>query len=270
MFEVIMYEPADISDVVVDETRPVPAYYQVYEALRQRLGGSDLPPGSRLPTERAMAEQLGVSRATVREALTRLERDGLVNRRQGDGTYVAEPRVEHDMRFLHGFSAELARRGHRVRSKVLAMGTVRPSARLCEVLRVADGPDTVIELRRVRSLDGSPVSLETVWLSADRCAPLLGVDLNDRSLYDSLRAFGIQPVRGHEQLTATILDDFEATCLDQRVGAPAFLVERVTYDAADHPVEYVKSVLRADRFTIRTDLDLEAARSPHTPPTTES
>ncbi|HEY0700621.1 MAG TPA: GntR family transcriptional regulator [Micromonospora sp.] len=235
-----------------------------------RGGLADPPPGSRLPTERAMAEQLGVSRATVREALNRLERDGLVNRRQGDGTYVAEPRVEHDIRFLHGFTAELARRGHRVRSKVLAMGTVRPSARLCEVLGVPGGPDTVIELRRVRSLDGSPVSLETVWLPADRCAPLLGVDLNERSLYDSLRAFGIQPVRGHEQLTATVLDDFEAPCLDQRAGAPAFRVERVTCDDADRVVEFVKSILRADRFTIRTDLNLEAVPSLHTPPTTAS
>lgn len=256
-----MYPASDISDIVVDESSPVPAYYQVFEGLRQRLGGPEFPPGSRLPTERSMAQHLGVSRATVREALARLERDGLVNRRQGDGTYVAEPRVEHDMRFLHGFTAELTRRGLRVRSAVLSMGLIRPSVRLRDTLGVPDGPDSAIELCRVRSLDGSPASLETVWLPGGRCAPLLGVDLNDRSLYDALRAIGIHPVRGHEQLTATVLDGFEATQLGQRPGAAAFLVERVTYDADGRCVECVKSVLRADRFTIRTELDLEASAS---------
>ncbi|HEX5598361.1 MAG TPA: GntR family transcriptional regulator [Micromonosporaceae bacterium] len=252
-----MYPP-DVSDIVIDETSPVPAYYQVYEALRQRLGGPDFPPGTRLPTERSMAQLLGVSRTTVRQALARLKREGLVHPRQGDGTYVAEPRVEHDLRFLHGFTAELARRGLRVRSAVLSLKAIRPSARLRETLGVTDGPDTALELRRVRSLDGGPVSLETVWLPADRCAPLLDLDLNDRSLYEALHAIGIIPVRGHEQLTATVLDDFEAARLGQEPGAAAFLIERITYDADGRSVECVKSLLRADRFTIRTQLDLEA------------
>jgi GntR family transcriptional regulator len=256
-----VFSVQQVSDIVIDESSPVPTYYQVYEALRQRMGDRDFLPGSRLPTERSMAQSLGVSRAIVRMALDRLERDGLVNRRQGDGTYVAEPRVEHDMRFLHGFTAELARRGLRVRSKVLSMGAVRPSARLRDTLGVQDGPESAIELRRVRLLDGSPVSLETVWLPGDRCASLLGIDLNDRSLYDALHAIGIRPVRGHEQLTATVVDDFEATHLRQQSGAAAFLLERVTYDADDRCVECVKSVLRADRFTIRTNLDLEAPPS---------
>lgn len=259
-----MYGAPDVSDIVVDESSPVPAYHQVYEALRPRLGSPDCPPGSRLATERSMAHSLGVSRATVREALSRLERDGLVTRRQGDGTYVAEPRVEHDMRFPHGFTGELARRGPRVRSEVLSLGPVRPSARLRDTLGVPDGPDSVIELRRVRSLDGRPLSLETVWLPGDRCSALLDADLKDRSLYDALHAIGIRPVRGYEQLSATVLDSVEADHLGQRPGTAAFLVERVTYDAENRCVESVKSILRADRFTVHTDLDLESpAPSPH-------
>ncbi|MQA02486.1 MAG: UTRA domain-containing protein [Streptosporangiales bacterium] len=247
-----------MSDIVVDEGSPVPAYYQLYEALRHRLGGPGFPPGSRLATERAMAQELSVSRATVRAAMTRLERDGLVRRRQGDGTYVAEPRVAHDMRTLFGFTAEFAQSGMQVRSHVLSLGTIRPSRHLRETLGVPDGPAAAIELRRVRVIDGVPISLETVWLASDRCAELLKVDLNDHSLYDALYAMGIKPTHGHEQLTATTLDDYEAKHLVQTPGDAAFLVERVTYDADERCVECVKSLLRADRFTIKTELDLEA------------
>lgn len=250
---------ADLSDIAIDEASPVPAYYQVYEALRLRMRGQDLPAGTRLPTERALAQEITVSRATVRGALNRLERDGLVRRRQGDGTYVAEPRVEHDMRTLHGFTAELAKGGMQVRSTVLSLATVRPSAHLRDRLGVEDGPHTAIELRRVRILDDVPISLETVWLAADRCRPVLQGSV-EGSLYDALRTIGITPTYGEEQLTATVLDEYEAHHLMQEPGDPAMLVDRLTYDAEGRCVECVKSLLRADRFTIRTNLDLDVTQ----------
>lgn len=251
----------DVLDgVMIDDTSPVPVYYKVYEALRNHLEdniGTTLTPGTKLPTERTIATRLDIARSTLRQALARLEQDGLVHRRQGDGTYVAEPRVEHDMRFLHGFTAEFAARGQRVRSRVLSLKTVTATPRVRETLGVEAGAHSVIELRRVRSTDRTPLALETVWLSAARCGQLLQRDLADHSLYAALREIGIVPVSGSEYLTATVLDEYEASLLEQRAGLPAMLVERVTYDADGNCVEVVKSVLRADRFAIRTNLDLE-------------
>lgn len=249
------------ADVVVDPASPVPAYYQVYEALKDEISSS-LPPGAKMPTERALAQELGISRTTLRQALDRLERDGLLHRRQGDGTYVAERRIEHDMRFLRGFTSEFASRGARVRSRLLSMRTAPAPARLREVLDVDRSPGAVIELRRVRELDGQPVSLETVWLPRDRTAGLLEVDMSDRSLYGALTELGIVPVTGEERLTATVLDHYEASQLEQREGAPAMLVERVARDAEGRCVECVKTLLRADRFAISTRLDLQVEGPP--------
>ena len=245
-----------LADVSIDVTSPLPAYYQVYEALRDQIA-ANLAPGTKLPTERALALDLGISRATLRQAFNRLEQDGFLNRRQGDGTYVAEPRVEHDMRFLHGFTREFTARGSRVRSRLLSMRSTVAPARLRETLGVNRGPDTVIELRRVRSLDGSPASIETVWLPRERTVGLLDLDMRDRSLYAALNELGIVPVTGNETLTATVLDEYEASQLDQRAGAPAMLIERVAYDADGNCVECVKTLMRADRFSIKTPLDLE-------------
>lgn len=245
-----------LSDVVPDESSPVPAYYQVYEALRDKLASVAVPPGSKLPTERALAEHLGISRATLRQALARLEQDGLVVRRQGNGTFVAEPRVEHDLHRLRGFTSEFSRRGRRVQSHVLGLRTASAPVRLRDTLGVDHRPDAVVELRRVRSLDGVPMSLETVWLPADRCGALVDRDLDRGSLYAALHELGIVPARAEETLTATVLDDYEAAHLEQRPGAAAMLIERTTYDAAGECVECVRTLLRADRFHVRTTLDL--------------
>jgi GntR family transcriptional regulator len=245
-------------DIELDASSPVPVYYQLYELLRAQLGTSHFPSGSKLPTERSIAEVVGVSRQTVRQAFGRLEREGLLHRRQGDGTYVAEPRVEGSLTFLKGFTHEIGSRGLRVRSRVLDLRLAKPPAAVAASLGIPAAHDSAVMLRRVRSLDGIPATLETVWLPADLCQPLLAVNMTDRSLYTTLRELlGIEPKRGSERLTATLLDEFEAGELDRRPGDPALLVERTSYDDAGRCIEVVKSLLRADRFSFTAELNLE-------------
>ncbi|MGV3711493.1 GntR family transcriptional regulator [Pseudolysinimonas sp.] len=253
-----MPDSADpLAGVEIDAASPVPVYYQLYEALRSQLGAAPFAPGSRFSTERSIAESVGVSRQTVRQALARLEREGLIHRRQGDGTYVSEPRLEGSLRVLSGFTSELSHRGLRVRNRVLDLKLVTPPADVREKLGVGPGRDTAVMLRRVRLLDGAPATLETVWMPADRCAALLGMQMENRSLYATLRDLGIEPHRAVERLGATVLDEFEASELERRPGDPALLVERTTYDRDDRPVEAVKSLLRADRFSFSAELDLD-------------
>lgn len=247
-----------LDGVTLDAGTPVPVYYQIQEALRARLG--DLAPGVRLPTERAVAEALGVSRMTVRKAMGRLEREGLLQRRQGDGTYVAERRVMARLRTVAGFSAALGERGRRMTTRVLDLAAARPTAAVRAALLVPDRPDAVIRLRRIRSLDGVPATFESSWLPMADCAALLDVDLTDRSLYATLeQRCGLVPASATEELSATTLDGFEAEQLQQRAGSPAFFVERTTRDGRDRPIEHVASLLRADRFTFSAALDLQVA-----------
>jgi len=254
--------------IELDAHSPVPVYYQLYEALRSQLGTDEFPSGSKLPTERTIAELIGTSRQTVRLAFARLEREGLIFRRQGDGTYVSEPRVTSSLRFLRGFTSEISARGLRVRSAVLDLKLAKPPAAVSAELGTTG--DAVM-LRRVRSLDGIPATLETVWMPVDLCGDLLTVNMTDRSLYTVLREqLGIEPKRAQETLTATVLDEFEAGELDQRPGEPALLVERTTHDSDGRCIEVVKSLLRADRFSFTAELDLEhdAVIRPSQPGTT--
>lgn len=249
-----------LGSVELDPDSPVPVYYQLFEAVRAHLVGGHFEAGSKLPTERLIAQLLGISRQTVRQAFARLEREGLVHRRQGAGTYVSQPRVESSLRFLSGFTSELAQRGHRVRSRVLDLRLASPPRSVAEQLQLPRTKDSAVMLRRVRSLDGTPAMLETVWLPAELCSPILEMRMEDRSLYSVLRdVLGIVPHRAVERLSATVLDEFEANELDRQPGGPALLIERDTFDADDRPIEAVKSLLRADRFSFKTELDLAAA-----------
>jgi len=248
--------------IEVDPGSLVPAHRQVYEGLRDRLAARTVPAGARLPTERELAERLGLSRGTVRSALLRLERDGLIVRRQGRGTFVAEPRIEHDVHLLSGFSREFARRGLRVTSRVLSMRQTPPPAQFRHLLR----GDLVVEVRRLRSLDSTPVCLESVWLPADPGNRLLGQDLTDRSIYAALWSLGAGPVSGEEQFSAVVLDDYEATCLGVGTGSAGMLVERTALDATGRCVECTRAVLRADKVVLRAALDVDPDADPAADP----
>lgn len=248
--------------ITIDGASWVPAYYQLEEAIRSLLSGGALRPGMRLPPERELATQLGVSRMTVRGALQRLERDGLLDRRRGDGTYVAAKRIDAGLRFS-SFTSELAGRVSENRTRVLDLSAVRPDATLRGILGVADEAEAAIRLQRVRYLDGVPTTLETAWLPADSCKQLLGLNLQDRSLYSILTEdFGLHPARATERLVATVLGDFEASHLDREAGSAALLVERTTYDRYGSVIEHVHTVMRADRVALTAEVEIEPEGGP--------
>jgi GntR family transcriptional regulator len=257
-------------DLVIDPASPIPLYYQLQELLQAKIEAQQLKSQDRLPAERDIASHLGVSRMTVRQALDRLEDDGLLVRRRGDGTFVARPKVIGDLQRLRTISMEAAAQGRRSESRMLEMTTTRPTPPLRRSLGVDDEPDAVIRLRRVRSMDGEALSLETSWLPTSLCRPLLDADLSTGSLNQALADLcHLRLAKGDEQLTATVVDEYEADLLGIPARSPAFLVARTTWDDEGRPVEFVKSVLRGDRFAFRTALLPDEAANPARPIATQ-
>lgn len=240
-----------LPEFAVDPSSPIPVYYQVYEALREAL--QHLDPGSRLPAERDMAAHFGVTRTTLRHALDRLESDHIVTRRRGSGTHVALPHVVHNARILSGFTSEYQARGMAVTSRVLSLKAVKCPP---HVQFVGVNGNYAVELRRVRMVGCEPMSLESVWLPASTSLGLLEFDPPFTSLYAALEELGIQPSQGTERLSVTNLDTFQAQQLEQRPGAAAFVVDRRTFDPNGVSVEQVTTLIRADRFSLTTDLEL--------------
>lgn len=238
----------------IDRDSPVPAYYQLQDWLTQRIESGDLVPGTRLPTERDLTQFLGISRSTLRQALDRLARDGLLERRQGAGSFVASPRFVGEIGAVRGLSVELADQGSSSETAVLGVEwlVAPPNAREALEIPAAGG---AIRVRRVRSVEGTPLSFETSWLHGGHCMPILSIDLTGRSLNQVLTEHcGLDLDRAVERITATVTDEFESEQLQVPLRTPAFRVQRTTWTTTGQAVEFVTSVVRGDRFSFEATL----------------
>lgn len=241
----------------IDRSKPVPLYHQLKELLQDRIELGEWHPGSRIPTEKELAVEYGISQITVRQAMAKLSAEGLVERRQGRGTFACQASVSRDLLRLAGFSDGLARSGVEVETKLLAAGKGAASAGVARRLGVAPG-QPVIRIVRVRSREGIPMALQTSHLDYALCQPLLGHDLEKESLFRLLtEVCGLEFVRAEEVVSAVAVDDYEAGILSVASGSPALLVQRTTFDRKGRPVEFVKSVLRGDRCRFALTLEAE-------------
>jgi GntR family transcriptional regulator len=209
------------------------------------------PPGTRLPSERKLAERYGVARMTVRQAISSLAAKGMVRRARGQGTFVAPPRLTQPAT-LTSFTEDMAARGMRARSLVLVQEVVPASAIVAERLELPVN-EPVIRLERIRFGDGDPVAVERAHLPAERFAGLERANLERNSLYRILTERWNCALDSSEQRVAAVaLAPAEAHLLRTENGRPALRIERVTRDTGQRPVEYVRSLYRGDRYELHS------------------
>jgi len=237
--------------IVLDVHSPVPLYYQMQQQLRQLMDEGILAVGQMLPAESDLAADLGVSRATVRQAIAGLVREGRLERRRNRGTKVTTPPVRQSLEGFYSFAHAMAEKGISQHSQVIALRTDVASADVAAALAPPDRD--VIFLERLRFAEETPLILEDCWLPADVGRCLLSADLATASIYDILEANGVTIVRATEFIKPIVLDSRQADLLSVHRGDPAFFVERISY-TADRPVELRRSVIRGDRYLYSVDL----------------
>lgn len=238
---------------MLDKTIPVPLYYQLVEELRERIRAGDLQPGTQLPSERELSEQFGISRMTVRQALQYLIREEVLVARQGLGTFVAEPKLTTNPLHVLGFTEEMMQRGASATSRVIEQKVVTPPASVSAQLDLRDGELTVC-IVRLRLSNDVPVLLETVHVPVARFKGLERADLSRHSLYQLMRTrYGVTLKGSSHTLEAVQANDYERQLFHVQAGTPLILLQGVTYDDADQPVEYFKAAYRGDRFKIQLD-----------------
>jgi GntR family transcriptional regulator len=220
-----------------------------HEWLRQQLQATmaELAAHTALPTERELAAQYSVSRATVRQALRALEEAGEVYRVQGAGTFVTDGTVSKSLS-LTSFSEDMQARGMRPSSRIVVADQVAAGALIGQDLRIS--PETqVVRLVRLRLADGAPMCLETVHLPAEKVPDLLQQDLSG-SLYEQLIRYDIRLVRAEQVVKAVAIEGADAALLGVTSGAPALQVRRIGLDQRDRPVERTLTLYRADHYDI--------------------
>lgn len=239
----------------------VPRYQQIAESLRDRIRRGDLAPGSRLDTQRVLARRFEVTLMTLRQALEVLEREHLIERRHGLGTFVAAPSIDYDILQLRRFAGDLSAQGEDVATRVLGARFVPVERTAGMRLRVAPGA-RLLQLERLRLVGGRPMSLQRSLLPARIGEEVAKVDLTVTPLSEILEfKLGITIERATESVSAVRLSVGAARKLGCRPGVPAFESERVSYDSGGEPVVFDHVLIPGDRFRITRELHYEAPSS---------
>jgi GntR family transcriptional regulator len=223
----------------------------VRRILADQISAGTLRPGQRLGAERALAAELGVSRAALRQALSVLEDGGLVRRvpGRGGGTFVSKGKIERDLSRVVGVPALLRSQGVVAGTRVLSARLAPAGETAARALRLRPG-DLVIDLARIRFADGSPFSVEHAMLPADRFPGLLEMPLGG-SVYELLEErFGTRPKEAVERIEVVAASPDEAMILDVPAGAPLLSITRTTTGTQDEPIEFSHDLFRGDRTRI--------------------
>jgi len=219
---------------------------QLRELLVGVIGG--MAPGAMLPSERVLAERLQLARGTVRQEIEQLVAEGLLYRRPGHGTFVADAKFLQSSA-LTSFTQDMRARGLTPGARLVSVEVTAATPQQANQLGVARAT-AVIQITRVRTAGGVPIALERALLSALRFPGLDEVDWTDRSLYQLLaERWGVRRIASERRVSAVLPRRHEATLLQIATTQPCFAIEGTSQDP-DGVVECGRSLYRADRYDL--------------------
>jgi len=231
-------------------TKKIPLYYQLENILREKIMSGVFAAGARLPTELELIRLYGVGRVTVRQALSALAKEGLIERRRRAGTFVTERKTRRrafdERADLTGSLDEIIAAEAGAIFKVIEMNRIEADPQEAELFGLETG-EPLYRVKRLGLRDGKPHSLALDFLPAEIGERLTTDDLSAGSLLQTLETkFGLKLRSAAQRITAALADPYLAKSLDVRVGSPMLSIERAVYAGRDAPVEFSQSLSVAD------------------------
>lgn len=241
----------EFPDGRIDRLSPLPFYAQLADLLEQEIVSSRWEPGTRLPSEIELCEHFGLSRSPVRQALSRLDQRGLIDRRKGKSTFVRPTPPVWLLQTSEGFfQDEVDRLGRSVTSRVLRAERARICSHASAALELPPHSMGVV-VERLRSIDGNVALYVTNYLPERIGGAGLLLGDSQESLYGILRSkMGVEPSGGRRRVRAVAADARVADLLELPHGAPVAFIEAVSWDSSLQPFDFYQAWLRTDRVQI--------------------
>ncbi|WP_306591629.1 GntR family transcriptional regulator [Geothrix sp. 21YS21S-4] len=247
---------------MLDPESRMPLYHQVENHLREAIRRGRWKVGEAIPPERILIEQYGVSRITIRQALTNLVAAGWLVRKHGRGTFVAgeEDRpITESLASLTGHIEELQGRGLDPRIEVLALETRTMDDDVAEALQRRPGSEGWY-VHRLVSVDDLPLMLSTVWLPCDLGIGLTRALAKAEGMIPLLIRHGLMPRFGRQRIGAMKAGSQEARLLGIRSGEAVLRVSRILHGEDSQPLVWFRTLYRADRYEYDIELRRMGAR----------
>ncbi len=233
----------------------LPLYARLADVLTRRIASGEWSPDTPLPSETALATSYGVSVGTMRKAMEQLVEEGLLERRQGSGTFVRRARMDKSLFRFFRYSG--GRAGSTVPGSRILRREVIAADQWPEAARGLGSTDRLIRIERLRFWDDEPFLAEEIALPLTLFAPLMELDIEqmDPLLYPVYEKVCGQIVASAEEiLTVGEADPVVARLLNCRVAAPVVMIERRAYAHDRTPLEWRRSHGRADQFSYRVEI----------------
>lgn len=236
----------------IDHSSALPLHAQVETLLRKLIELPEYKNGGLLPKEVDLAKQLGISRNTLRQATNKLEYEGLLVRKKGVGTRVAEKTVTTQLDHWHSFTNEMSAQGLSFKNYRLVVEWVEADSKIATFFNIPEAT-SVLKLSRLRGDEEAPfVYFESYF------HPRIGLTGNEdfsKPLYDLLENdFHVVASLSREKLKARLATTITAKRLQIGAGDPVLVRERFVYDPGDRPLEYNIGFYKADKFTYKIDI----------------
>ncbi|MFZ4843067.1 GntR family transcriptional regulator [Mycetocola saprophilus] len=231
---------------------PDPLWIQAVRLIRDQINSGSLTEGMRLPPERELCQQLGISRVTLRKALTQLVDDGVLAPSHGRGWYVGTANQDRDWsNDLESFSETAKRMGLEPSSEVVTVEERPASLDEAEALGVAPGTP-LFRLDRVRLLADVPIARDETLVPAALMPDVADVDFSTASLFSVLGEAGLAPERAESTIQARAADASLAESLRMQEGEPILEMHQIAYAADDRKVSMSRIRYAGDRYRLRT------------------
>ena len=229
----------------------LPYYLQIYNELRGRIISKVYLPSQPIPSENELVSEFGVTRTTIRNAVKKLQDEGLVRTEKGKGSFVKAPKLEQSLFKFYSFGRDYSNLN--IQSVLVKVKDI-----LDEEIQIKlnlSTQDHIKQIIRIRKLDNIPVIIETSYIPVNLAPDIETFDLQNLSIYDLLEQhYGLHILKAKEYLDPCIADSYCAKLLEIDKGKPVFVTERITYDTTEKPIEYRKSIIRSDKFRFSVEL----------------
>ncbi|WP_432408100.1 GntR family transcriptional regulator [Wukongibacter sp. M2B1] len=232
----------------------VPLYYQLMDVIIDEINSGKYKENDKLPSERELCEMYDISRATVRQTIQELEKDGYIYKQHGKGTFVSPERFKQDLLKFYSFTEEMKKLGKVPSSKVIDFEIVEIDEKIAKEMELREG-EMVYKFTRLRLADGRPIMLETSYIPYKRFKGITRDDLEQEAMYDIFtKRYNAVFSKAEESFQPVSTREDEAKLLENQPGSPSMMIERITYEG-ERVIEYTIGIARGDRFKYRVILE---------------
>lgn len=238
----------------------IPMHKQIQEDIMQQISSGKHPKGSRLPSERDLAELYDVSRVTIRQTIANLVADGVLEKHQGAGTFVTLKKVEQEMHQWTGVVNELVEQGYEVKVEVLESEYLEFSEKDYKIWNELDQDMSkrIYKIKRLIHAEGKPLLLDFNYCSEEIGEKFEMFDLSKDIIYKGLRILGYDIDHAEQLILAKIATASRAKLLQIPCGHAVLDVERTVYTKEKNPLLYTRALFVGDKYAYKTSLKIDS------------